>query len=889
MRFIVPFLSFFSILVVHCQELKISGQLKTTDGKGIPYANITLKSAQQTIIAYTTSNIEGYFSFTLNDTTTTAHWLEVNHLGYKKFRTSVINGKMEYLIMLEEQSIDLAEVEVKSPPIRSNNDTLSYDVESFAKSEDRTIGDVLKRMPGIEVEESGQIKYNGKNISNFYIDGDDLLNDRYNIGTRAIPQDMVKDVEVLQNHQPIEVLRDKSYSDDVAINLKIKEDAKLKLTGQIKMGGGIPNLYEAELNSLLFNDKHKMLNVAKANDIGVDLSRELTAFNAENQLQSMNNQRPSEILSSGTVSEPNLPKERYNFNHSALVSANNLTNLKNSFQLKSTINLLYNRNDMNYNSLTNMYVNNDTIRYSEVQNIENKPLMADFSVSLKNNNKKYYFNNMLQVNFSNEKSVSDLQSNSFDFSQQLKTGQYDFSNKISYLPSLKNQHILSFNWYLNYFNKPQTLTINPGINDGALNDSIPFQAVNQITNLPTWFSNLSLSYRIPKGRIKQHYLVGLVSEWQHLTSNLELRQANGDWTPYGNSLDNDLYWKRHRININPSFEYEKGPWESLVSFPLSIQSINYEDVGFTFRENFSKWLFNPAWNLTYNLNSEDYLAVNYSYNNQIGNISDLYRGAILTNYRSLQSNNASLQERNLHNIGLRYNYQRNLQMFFMNASINYSKVRSNTILSHIVSNNLFQTVLLPFSNKSHDLSIAAGISKYLFDIDVNIGANASWNNTRYNQFLNNQLLPFNNLTFSFSPYFETRLLNFLFLKYAGKGNWTTSKMIGATAGIDFPDRQIQFFDQSLDLTFRPFENAFFKLSGRQLLTTQKNAENVKYLFTDLNFRYKIDKWKTDIELDASNLTDIRSYELYTLSSNQFGYSQYDLRGRMLLLRLSFRI
>lgn len=114
-------------------------------------------------------------------------------------------------------------------------------------------------------------------------------------------------------------------------------------------------------------------------------------------------------------------------------------------------------------------------------------------------------------------------------------------------------------------------------------------------------------------------------------------------------------------------------------------------------------------------------------------------------------------------------------------------------------------------------------------------------------------------------------------------------MIGATAGIDFPDRQIQFFDQSLDLTFRPFENAFFKLSGRQLLTTQKNAENVKYLFTDLNFRYKIDKWKTDIELDASNLTDIRSYELYTLSSNQFGYSQYDLRGRMLLLRLSFRI
>ncbi|MEH6305307.1 hypothetical protein RYH73_06620 [Olivibacter sp. CPCC 100613] len=889
MKFMVSFLATFAMLASQAQELKINGQLKTATGKKIPYANILLKNRQRGIVTYTTSSIDGNFSLTLADTTRTTYWLEINHIGYKKTIVSILSDKMDYSITMEEQPIDLAEVEVKSPPISSNNDTLRYDVESFSKSTDRTIADVLKRMPGVEVEEGGQIKYNGKNISNFYIDGDDLLNDRYNIGTKTIPQDMVKDVEILQNHQPIEVLRNKSYSDEVAINLKVKEEAKLKLMGQVKASGGTPSLYEAELNSILFNNKHKMLHVAKVNNVGIDFEKELTAFNADNQLQSVNNQRPSELLSSGTVSKPNIPTERYNFNHSALLSANNLTKLKNGFQLTANMSLLYDRNEMNYNNWTDMYVNRDTIHYSESQKIGNKPFMTAISLNLKNNNKKYYFNNMLQINLSGEESRSDLKSNSFDFSQRLKTKQYDFSNKVSYIPSLKNQHILDINWYLNHYNAPQSLTISPGINEEILNDSVPFQSINQVTHLPTWFSNLSVGYRIPKGLIKQHYLVGFVSEWQHLASNLELMQASGEQVSYENSADNDLFWQRYRININPSFEYNKGSWESVLSLPLAMQKINYEDAGFTLKENFNKWLFNPTWNIIYNINSEDYLTATYNYNNQIGTISDLYRGAILTNYRSIQSNNTKLQEKNLHNIGLRYNYQRSLNMFFLNASINYSKISSNTILSRIITDNLFQTVLLPFNNKSHSLTVAAGISKYLFDIDVNVGAKISWDNIRYNQFLNNQSLPFNNISFNFNPYFETHLFNFLFLKYDGKGSWTTSKMVNPELDATIPERQMQFIDQSVTLTLQPFENTFFKLHGRQLLTVQEQAENVNYFFTDLNIRYKIDQWKADIELEANNLTNIKSYELYTLSSNQVGYSQYDLRGRTLLLRLSFRI
>src|SRR5690606_36744908 len=121
-------------------------------------------------------------------------------------------------------------------------------------------------------------------ITKFYIDGDDLLNDRYAIGTRTIPHLMVKDVEVLTSHEHMKVLKNKRYTDELAINLVIKEQAKLKLTGQAKLGAGFPKNYDVELNSILFNKEYKILNVLQGNNIGNDLSGDFTGFNQSSVL-----------------------------------------------------------------------------------------------------------------------------------------------------------------------------------------------------------------------------------------------------------------------------------------------------------------------------------------------------------------------------------------------------------------------------------------------------------------------------------------------------------------------------------------------------------------------------------------------------------------------------
>ena len=134
----------------------------------------------------------------------------------------------QYNVALHAQAIDIKEIIVKAPKIKSQGDTIIYNVASFSKEGDKTIGDVLKKLPGVRVEENGQISYQGTAINKFYIEGMDLLGGKYTIATNNISNDDVGSVEIMENHQPIKALNGLSISEQAAINLRLKEKAKQK-------------------------------------------------------------------------------------------------------------------------------------------------------------------------------------------------------------------------------------------------------------------------------------------------------------------------------------------------------------------------------------------------------------------------------------------------------------------------------------------------------------------------------------------------------------------------------------------------------------------------------------------------------------------------------------
>lgn len=880
-----------SVSGVAIAQLRVEGTLKTRDGKPVSHASVTIRNSDDRILIFTPTNHIGHFAIDiLTNVRKDSLSLQINHLGYARVNIPLISGQTHYDIVLEEKAIDLSEITVRNRPrIDSYGDTLSYLIESFAREEDRNIGDVLSRMPGMEVSETGQIFFNGKEISNFYIDGDDLLDDRYSIGTKTIPHAMVQKLEVMQNHQPLKVLRNKTLSDRVAINLVIKDDAKLKMTGQVKLGAGLPQQYDAELNSILFNKKYKMLNVLKGNNIGQDLAGELTSFNLNSMLSGAGNSRPQPLLSGGTSSVPGLPKSRYYMNNSGSLNFNNLVNLPNDLQIKTNIGGLIDRNDFIYRGESQIFVGADTIRYSEFQESMRNPFQTDISLVAMQNKDHYYFNNAFKFGFAGQGEHIMLESNEARMNQHIKYRVRDFANTMEYVPQLKNKHVISLNWYLNHYNRPENLIITPGLLPELLNEGQTYAAAEQWAQTPTWFNRLSVGYRMPGRRFMQYYSLSMTNEKQDLHSQLRLQQENGSFLLFQGSDDNNLSWRRHQLSLNGTYEYKSRRFESSLSLPIGLHSIVYEDPGFALSEKNARLLFNPSFSFKYKTTIEDYLALNYSFNNQMGNITGVYRGVLLQNYRVLGANDADLQERSSHQLGMNYHFQRAIQMLFMNAGLAYSKSMANTIVSSIVTEDISRTIYLPFDNDVSSFSANVGMSKFIFALGATASLKSSWSTSRINQLINEQTLPYVNRMLTINPAIEASLFRKVSLNYNATGSWTTSRLLEKPSGVDPQDRQTQHYQQSLGLSYSPWRNIFLRVSARHQYSMQPGMEDIQYYFVDAFLRKRVNKWRTDVELNLTNLADVTSFETYALSANQFFHSRYELRGRMAVLKVIFNL
>lgn len=150
-------------------ENQITGSVvQASDDSPLPGANIMIKDANGKILAFGASAPDGSFSIKLS---ATSENLSINAtiIGYKPFSAPLLLDGKPVAIKMEEGTFELHEVMVKSERIRENGDTVTYTVGSFAQKQDRTIGDVLKRMPGIDVANNGKIQYQGIDINKVYI------------------------------------------------------------------------------------------------------------------------------------------------------------------------------------------------------------------------------------------------------------------------------------------------------------------------------------------------------------------------------------------------------------------------------------------------------------------------------------------------------------------------------------------------------------------------------------------------------------------------------------------------------------------------------------------------------------------------------------------------
>ncbi|MDE5544458.1 MAG: hypothetical protein K2I83_03495, partial [Bacteroidales bacterium] len=287
--------------------------------------------------------------------------------------------------------IELKEVKIQADRIlQKGSDTLVYNVAAFQREEDVALEDVLKRMPGIQVQESGRILYKGKPVD-FTIEGMDLLKGRYGIATQNIPPRHIATVEILENHQSVKALEGLMPSDKTTLNLRLKVASKGVFIASLAAGGGYDDkgLYEGEGAGMLFGHKSQHILTGKANNRGHDLRYEL-ADHTDGEASTIN---PT-LTQPGMAVAPDIARKYHYDNRSEAVSFNNMIKTGKDWIIGFNALYLHDRENRRSEAVTRWMMPDSSLNVirEDIRNtLFTHKVAADFSI--KRNAPRYYLSN----------------------------------------------------------------------------------------------------------------------------------------------------------------------------------------------------------------------------------------------------------------------------------------------------------------------------------------------------------------------------------------------------------------------------------------------------------------------------------------------------------------
>lgn len=265
---------FFLGWIMNGQTYDISGIVKDPTDSELSAATVYLSSAQDsTVIDYTITEDDGKFSLK-GKTFEKEVDFYISYTGFENFhkRFSVMEEPELDLgtIKLKEMSNVLDEVLVKgsAPPIRLKKDTLEFNVSSFKTKENATLEDLLKKLPGVTVDNDGKIQVNGKDVSKIKVNGKDFFGDDPLIATKNLPKDILEKIQVVDTKSKSDEFTGReSDSEDKTINVTIREENNKGFFARMTAGAGTDHRFSLNGIGNYFKNDLRLSVLGSANNI----------------------------------------------------------------------------------------------------------------------------------------------------------------------------------------------------------------------------------------------------------------------------------------------------------------------------------------------------------------------------------------------------------------------------------------------------------------------------------------------------------------------------------------------------------------------------------------------------------------------------------------------
>jgi hypothetical protein len=157
-------------------------------------------------------------------------------------------------------------------PVSIKGDTLVYNTDSFKDGTERKLEDVLEKLPGVDINDDGQIEVEGKVVGKVMVEGKDFFDGDSKLATKNIPANAVDKIEVLKNYSEVGQLSGvKNNQDNIALNIKLKEGKKSFWFGTVTAGAGVASedgLYLAQPKLFYYNPEYSINFIGDLNNIG---------------------------------------------------------------------------------------------------------------------------------------------------------------------------------------------------------------------------------------------------------------------------------------------------------------------------------------------------------------------------------------------------------------------------------------------------------------------------------------------------------------------------------------------------------------------------------------------------------------------------------------------
>ena len=816
------------------------------------------------------SDAEGRFSLENREN---ASLITFSLLGYERveLRIEEITDRENMIVRMSMTADYLQEIVVTAPPIVVLGDTIRHRVGHFRQQEDRHLVDVLRRLPGITVSESGTISYQGEAISRFFIEGRDLLGGQYGVAVNNLNLDAVSSVEVLENNQHVRALQGVQPSTDVAINIRLDRNFRARPFGEVQLGaGGAPLLYDCRLFATYLAGNLQTMANFRINNTGDNILRELG-----NQLQAASPFAfelllPENLITPSSFRHLPLDERRYLFNNSYLGSVHSLVPLSEFSEVR--VNLSYGADAANqqFSLEQNFALGNDVLTIYEHSEQRKSSTNSRLAVTYQNNNPRSFIRNEMVYFNRNEKTRSDISSNIQDFRIDSENNPVYLQNIFETVHRFRNNRTITANSFVRYATNNEQLN--------AATDAVQ-NHINQLfqTSYFTNRNSIRTAFDFFGDRIDVEF--GTLYRRRNLNNELSF-----------NGFDNNelavplTSFQRNRtellqFSVTPGYQFRiNRNFRITVNLPVTYSRYsarNNDQSSFTDE----RVLFTPAVNGHYRINARWEANARLAYDFRYGSDISLLGSPFFRNYRTLYVPSGKINYSRNYIVSGRIRYRNIVNMLFFNLSVIYRNA------GHNYTNVLYNTDRLSYftttqkNSTSSQLILNSDISKTIAPLRLTLTLNPSYTRMA-SQFIQQERL-INNVGNAAALAFraELRAVERAGIAYnaAGRGSWNRSNL------ADSP--MLKALTQNLALQFFPNSQMNFSLSSSHNLLEVRENSYLSFFFLDASFRYRFRRM--ELNFSANNILNNDVFAVTHLSTINSFHQELPLRGREFLLTARF--